>query len=417
MRAYVYKNDPVDNTSDSESEFDGYNDCTASNSEFTMPEYLNPFFTRQQPQKRQRTGKYTGEVVVEILDRQGNLVPIRALLDTGTTSSILLRDFVRKGRASSYKGKPVKWQTMGGNFVTKRRCLVDFKFPELSTQKKVTWIMHVDEKTEPSKAMYDMIIGMDLMTELGIYIDTENKVIRWDGNETPLANRGALSNADTLKHVYNLSTEEPVLKEAEECQKRIMDADYSAVDITEHVDSMEALNQEQKDLLKSVLNKYKDTLFSGGLGVLDIEPGHMELIEGAVPYRANPFPIPQAYETTTKKELKRLEGIGVLKETPDSEWAAPTFIQPKKTGDVRVLTDFRWLNNAIKRKPYPLPKIADILQRLAGFTYATALDLSMGYYHVPLDEESQKLGTTVLPWAKYQWTRLELSVHRTSFNT
>ena len=326
----------------------------------------------------------------------------------GTSSSILLRDFVRKGRASSYKGKPVKWQTMGGNFVTKRRCLVDFKFPELSTQKKVTWIMHVDKKTEASKSLYDMIIGMDLMTELGIYIDTESKVIRWDGNETPLANRGALTNSDTLNHIYNLSTEEPVLQEAEERQRRIMDADYSAVDIEEYVNSMEALTKEQKELLISVLTKYKDTLFSGGLGVLDIKPVHLELIEGATPYRAKAFPIPQAYEKTTKKEIARLEGIGVLKETPDSEWGAPTFIQPKKTGDVRVLTDFRWLNDCIKCKLYPLPKIADILQRLAGFTYATALDLSMGYYHAPLDEESQKLCTTVLPWAKYQWTRLPM---------
>ena len=28
----------------------------------------------------------------------------------------------------------------------------------------------------------------------------------------------------------------------------------------------------------------------------------------------------------------------------DSPWAAPTFTQPKKTGDIRILTDFRKLN-------------------------------------------------------------------------
>ena len=167
MRAYVVQNE-LDNEDSSESEFDGYHDCLANEFDREVPQYLYPFFQRQQPSKKQRTGKYTGEVVVEILDRDGNLVPIRALLDTGTSSSILLRDYVRKGRASSYKGKPIKWQTMGGNFVTKRRCLVDFKFPELSTQKKVTWIMHVNEKTDSTHSLYDMIIGMDLMTELGI---------------------------------------------------------------------------------------------------------------------------------------------------------------------------------------------------------------------------------------------------------
>jgi hypothetical protein len=52
------------------------------------------------------------------------------------------------------------------------------------------------------------------------------------------------------------------------------------------------------------------------------------------------FPVPQVHESTTKKEMERLTSIGVFKKTYESEWAAPTFIQPKKTGDVRILTDF-----------------------------------------------------------------------------
>lgn len=89
--------------------------------------------------------------------------------------------------------------------------------------------------------------------------------------------------------------------------------------------------------------------------------------------------IPQAFLATTRKEIDRLESIGVLKRNYESAWAAPTFIQPKKTGDVRIRTDFRKLNEALRWKPFPLPKISDILQRLEGF--ATAIDLSMGYYH------------------------------------
>jgi hypothetical protein len=96
-----------------------------------------------------------------------------------------------------------------------------------------------------------------------------------------------------------------------------------------------------------------------------------------------------------------LRDIGVLTKCNDSEWAAPTFIQPKKTGDVRVLTDFRVLNRYLKRKPYPIPKIADLLQKLEGFTWATALDLSMGYYHIVLDTASSYLCTMIVPWGKY----------------
>jgi hypothetical protein len=100
-------------------------------------------------------------------------------------------------------------------------------------------------------------------------------------------------------------------------------------------------------------------LFQGGLGVLKVPPVHLELRplnKDEKPYHAQPFPIPKCYEETTKKEIQCLCDIGVLVKCNDSEWAAPTFIQPKKTGDVRVLTDFRILHKYIRQKPYPLPK-------------------------------------------------------------
>jgi hypothetical protein len=56
--------------------------------------------------------------------------------------------------------------------------------------------------------------------------------------------------------------------------------------------------------------------------------------------------------------MKRLTDIDVFNISSDSEWSAPPFIQAKKTGDVRILTDFRRLNAQIKRKPFPLPKIS-----------------------------------------------------------
>jgi hypothetical protein len=152
-------------------------------------------------------------------------------------------------------------------------------------------------------------------------------------------------------------------------------------------------------------------LFGGGLGMLNIKPVRLELIDGANPYHARPFHVPQSLEATTKTEIKRLTDSDVFNRSSDSERAAPTFlIQAKKKGDVRILTDIRRLNAQIKRKPFPLPKISDLLRKLSGFKYATAIDLSMGYYHIPLDLEAQKLCTTILPWGKYQHKRLPMGV-------
>jgi hypothetical protein len=113
---------------------------------------------------------------------------------------------------------------------------------------------------------------------------------------------------------------------------------------------------------------------------------------------------------TLKKEVERLVEIGVLKKQPRSEWASPTFIIPKSNGTVRFISDFREVNKRLVRTPFPIPKIATILQEMEGFTYATALDLNMGYYTIRLDGDAQKICTIILPWGKYSYLRLPMGI-------
>ena len=46
------------------------------------------------------------------------------------------------------------------------------------------------------------------------------------------------------------------------------------------------------------------------------------------------------------------------------------------------ISDFRELNKRIKREPFPIPKIQDLLLKLKRFKYATSLGLNMEYYHI-----------------------------------
>jgi hypothetical protein len=39
-----------------------------------------------------------------------------------------------------------------------------------------------------------------------------------------------------------------------------------------------------------------------------------------------------------------------------------------------------------------------MIRSMVGFTFASALDLNMGYYHIKLDADDQKLCTIVFPW-------------------
>ena len=105
----------------------------------------------------------------------------------------------------------------------------------------------------------------------------------------------------------------------------------------------------------------------------------------------------------TKKEIQRLCDTGVLQWQADSEWAWPTFIILKKDNTVCVVSDFWEVNKQIVRKLFPIPKISTVLQELERFTYATALDLNMGYYTIRLDSDASKICTIILPWGKYSY--------------
>ena len=96
-------------------------------------------------------------------------------------------------------------------------------------------------------------------------------------------------------------------------------------------------------------------LFGGGLGKV------------AKPSAQRYYNVPKVYKGVTKREVKRMCDIGVLEKLDhwtNSPWAAPTFMQAKKTGDIHVLTDLREVNKNIKHKPFLLPWINDLIQKM-----------------------------------------------------
>jgi hypothetical protein len=102
--------------------------------------------------------------------------------------------------------------------------------------------------------------------------------------------------------------------------------------------------------------------------------------------------------------------LGVLERQPESEWALSSFIIPKKNKTLRFLSNFWEFNKKLVRKPFPIPKISTVLQELEGFSFATALDLNMGYYTIRLDPDASKICTIIFPWGKYSYKWLPMSI-------
>jgi hypothetical protein len=47
---------------------------------------------------------------------------------------------------------------------------------------------------------------------------------------------------------------------------------------------------------------------------------------------------------------------------------------------------------------------------MEDYSFASEIDLNMGYYHIKLDADSQKLCTIVFTWGKHKCKRLRIGI-------
>ena len=85
------------------------------------------------------------------------------------------------------------WESQG-------QSIINFTLPEFSSSRSIKWKVHVDNNTPTNQARYDMIMGTDLMEELGVDISFKHMTISWDGVDIPMKNRGSISDSETLHY-------------------------------------------------------------------------------------------------------------------------------------------------------------------------------------------------------------------------
>ena len=73
-----------------------------------------------------------------------------------------------------------------------------------------------------------------------------------------------------------------------------------------------------------------------------------------------------------------------------SPWASPIVLVKKKDGRTRFCVDYRKLNHLTRKDAYPLPRIDDTLNTLAGSKWFSTLDLISGYWQVELDQQTRE---------------------------
>jgi hypothetical protein len=155
-------------------------------------------------------------------------------------------------------------------------------------------------------------------------------------------------------------------------------------------------------------------VFSKELGTL---PGtvHLQVDENAEPTITPARRVPTALKEKYKEELDRLEKLGVLATVDEpTPSVSSVVIATKKSGALRICIDSRPLNKALKRETYHLPVLDDLMPDLARAKVFSSVDLTAGYWHCVLDEESSLLTTFATPFGRYRWKRLPFDLSASS---
>jgi hypothetical protein len=115
---------------------------------------------------------------------------LRALADTGASSSIILEAYTSAPFIKTDDSNTITWSTMGVKFTTNKTGFVTFSLPEFNLKKQISWEFHVDDRSE-SSSTYDMIMGRDLLGELGIIMNFNDHTVTWDTDTIPMKDRDA----------------------------------------------------------------------------------------------------------------------------------------------------------------------------------------------------------------------------------
>jgi len=149
------------------------------------------------------------------------------------------------------------------------------------------------------------------------------------------------------------------------------------------------------------------------IGLLKVKPVTIELRDGAEPFAVHTARhIGYHLLPKVQEELQRLQKEGIIKpiEVP-TDWCAPMVPILKKSGKIRICTDFKRLNQNVKRPYINLPNLDDIAPSLVGATHFSTMDMNSGFHQVPLDERSMPLTTFITPFGRFCYQRLPMGIN------
>jgi len=259
-------------------------------------------------------------------------------------------------------------------------------------------------------AYFDLLIGMKTIGDNGLFIHPYNASVYQMHKDDTFINIAPLVEQDCPEAIacfirfvgYDKvasslnHTQDPVDSD-EEFFSSIPDMEeeeyISPEEYLQTKEFLSSLNPDYCDEVLIILSENLDCIAVTAMDLApsDLGPHHIQLVEGAAPFKSRFYRLNKVKSDIVKNELGKLFKKNLIKHAKSS-WSSPIVLVKKKgKNQWRLCVDFRKLNALTVPDVYALPDIWEIFDCLGGAIIFTTLDLFAGYHQILMDEESVNL--------------------------
>ena len=166
------------------------------------------------------------------------------------------------------------------------------------------------------------------------------------------------------------------------------------------------LSDEQKEKIKSLLREECDSFMRNDEDIGTIDNLELNInLKDDTPVQRQYHRIPRPLYPEVKNYIEDLLNREWITKS-ESSFASPVVIVRKKCGSMRLCIDYRQLNGKTIPDRYPLPRIQEMLDNLAGMEWFSTLDLGKAYHQGRMAEDSQQKTAFITPFGLFEWKRI-----------
>lgn len=180
------------------------------------------------------------------------------------------------------------------------------------------------------------------------------------------------------------------------------------------------LNPEEKGILEQICDEFCDIFYLENDTLTCITAIAHEIITriDSAPVNVRPYRLPEKHKAEVNRQIKEMLEEEIIRPSMN-QWNAPILVVPKKAdasgkSKLRIVVDFRKLNDLTIGDFFPLPNITDILDQLGNAKYFSTLDLASRYHQIPTHEKDKNKTAFSTPYGHYEFNRMPFGLKNAS---